>query len=907
MSAASPTGDPVQDFILSIATNLATDVLKFGALRLKIAILGTPEEQAYHHAFTVGFRRLLEQLPIGTDISTVDPTIYTLQKFIRDGEVAEVLLSIALRVRPLPIHLLRSRFNEMGFDTTTLQLSFEDSMNAFTNGLGEGLRKEAQQPNSPLYNRVSQELLSSLTQETRQFHDEALPILRELRQRGRESASMSTTKLLSSAPLLPLAVTPLIGRGDDLTNVLKLLTEHRLVTITGVGGVGKTALAQHVAQQVYEEDKNKPLPRGVVYIALDTLSSGGDLADTVRRTLSPESVPPAQVSELERQEDAVRVTADVLNKGARLLVLDNFESAFQDEEGTVLALSFVRNLITLTGANGVRVLVTGRRALNLSPIETEYPLEPLKNDFGVDLFYARANGAISPNERAVVAEICRLEDYLPLGIELAATAIRKKRRPLKELLSALKVTPLDVDIADALGYPKRQRGLVATLRYTFEHLSPEAKTLFCELSVFKGVAEREAVKFVNRTDSWAQALGELLDWKLIKVNDNGENWYYSMLSTTHAFAALQLLKLIESSELIERELKLRHAEYFLKKTARLSLEEINRENIFQATDWCWSSREWTMLKQFLGPILQYLLSWDRNQFATRCVQGYEAGIRLVSISGEGGTGKTWLANAINEYATRSSFGEKIVVLDFYDQRYRDDILYNELRHSSLELEHTSRILIILDGIEELPLHEQERLGGDVRWAVRAFPHSAFFLTSRKRVDWLPTDIEQMEFVLSGISREAALRMWREIASRYGNKLEHFGEQNFDYIYEVSAGLPLILNIFASIAQRQESFNLDPWTAAVLNVSSILERFLRYLTPSQLKLLIVLARFETSPTLIEIRSVLSDAIREKELSDALQLLGNTSIVREIEGTYVLHPLVKDTIRDKYSNLEDEQGK
>ncbi len=393
-------------------------------------------------------------------------------------------------------------------------------------------------------------------------------------------------------PPLPLALTPLVGREADFAGVLGALMNNRLVTLTGMGGVGKTALAQTIARWAWEEDRAKSkTPRGVPYVALDAMSSGRELADFVRRQLLPDSPPPATADENARQSDAVRVVADALNSGARLLVLDNFESAM-DSAGAPLALDFVRNLVAAT-SDAVRVLVTSRRALNLAPIEVEYPLEPLEEKHAIELFYERANEAVNANDRPTIAEICRLEDCLPLGIELAAAAVQQKTRPLKEMLSALRVTPLDVDIADVLGYPERQRGLAATLRYTYEHLSKDAQRLFCAFSVFRGGADRDAVKYVDGTDMWERALGDLVIWKPLNVDTTREPWRYTMLGTTAAFSALQMQKQGAAQGLDANALRRRHAEYFVTVAARFNempMEnwreiEVDWQNIKAGADW----------------------------------------------------------------------------------------------------------------------------------------------------------------------------------------------------------------------------------------------------------------------------------------------------------------------------------
>ncbi|HUP19195.1 MAG TPA: BTAD domain-containing putative transcriptional regulator, partial [Gemmatimonadota bacterium] len=219
---------------------------------------------------------------------------------------------------------------------------------------------------------------------------------------------------------LPVPATPLVGRERELADVGALLAdgEVRLLTLTGPGGVGKTRLAAEAARQAAER-----FPGGVFFVSLGTLKDAGLVAATIGRVLG---VKPGAGSPGESLGEALR--------GRRgLLVLDSFETVLP-------AAELVSGL--LAGSESVKVLVTSRAVLRLSG-ERVLPVPPLgvplAGDAGsseelrrhgaVELFVQRARAAdpefaLSAENRAAVAEICRRLDGLPLAIELAAARVK---------------------------------------------------------------------------------------------------------------------------------------------------------------------------------------------------------------------------------------------------------------------------------------------------------------------------------------------------------------------------------------------------------------------------------------------------------------------------------------------------
>ena len=313
-----------------------------------------------------------------------------------------------------------------------------------------------------------------------------------------------------NASQLPLAAHPLVGRRTEQAELASLLREHRLVSITGTGGTGKTRLALQVAAEVGD---------GARWVSLAGMTD-------------PASVLPAAIEALgvARAEDAREVPA--------LLVLDNFEHL-------LAAAPDVGELVA--GPTGPTVLVTSRHPLQLS-MEREYPLDPLPEAEAVELFLDRARPVrrdLRPTDD--VRELCRALDGLPLALELAAARLKLLDpslllQRLDSRLSLLTRGPRDA--------PERQRTLEATIAWSFDLLDAPAQKLLVELSVFAGVFDLDAVEHV--LDAELDDLHALVDASLVKSRGNGR---FLMLETMRAFAHDRLVD--------DEQLRARHAEHFL--------------------------------------------------------------------------------------------------------------------------------------------------------------------------------------------------------------------------------------------------------------------------------------------------------------------------------------------------------
>jgi len=305
---------------------------------------------------------------------------------------------------------------------------------------------------------------------------------------------------------LPLQPSALIGRSDEVRDVVELIRGARLVTLTGPGGSGKTRLAAEAAGRLVDDFAD-----GVYVVDLSAIREADLVLPTVARTLG--------VTPADRLVDA-------LSTRRMLLVLDNFEQVLD-------AVAGVAEL--LRAAPGLKLLVTSRIVLRLRA-EHEYEVGPLALPDAAVLFVARAR-AVAPGFRrqAVVDEICRRLDCLPLALELAASRIRtltaeELLERLGERLPLLTGGPPDVE--------ERQQTLRATIDWSHDLLTPQEQAVFARLAVFRGGWTIEAAEAVAGAD--ADTVGSLVDNSLaLRREVDGES-RFGLLETIREYALERL-------------------------------------------------------------------------------------------------------------------------------------------------------------------------------------------------------------------------------------------------------------------------------------------------------------------------------------------------------------------------------
>jgi predicted ATPase/class 3 adenylate cyclase len=305
---------------------------------------------------------------------------------------------------------------------------------------------------------------------------------------------------------LPTRVTSFVGRSADLVELEGLLDEHRLVTLTGPGGIGKTSLAVELARA-----RVGAFADGAWLVALDTVADPAMVGTAIARTLG-------LFDGAERQ--AVEALPGFVAGRSLLLVLDNFEHLLG-------AAAEVPSLLRASPLS--RVVVTSRAPLRVAG-EQEYPVRPLSAatvgdalgspaardaEDGADgsgpeaatrLFIERAR-AVRPgwepgHDAPLVAETCALLDGLPLGIELAAA--RLSLLPVRAIRDRL-AAHLPLPGSGPRDAPARQRTLEGAIEWSHDLLAPTDQAVLHDLAVFDGSFDAEQAGRVVGPQAWAPA------------------------------------------------------------------------------------------------------------------------------------------------------------------------------------------------------------------------------------------------------------------------------------------------------------------------------------------------------------------------------------------------------------------
>ena len=339
------------------------------------------------------------------------------------------------------------------------------------------------------------------------------------------------------------ATTSLIGRESEVEAITTSVRSHRLVTLTGVGGVGKTRLALEVAVHLDDE-----FPDGVWVFELAAVTDPASVPDAVAAVLGITQQPGKTVSE--------SVTAAQEGR-SRLLVFDNCEHVLDAAADLIEAI--------LARSATVKVLTTSREGLRVAD-EQLWPVPSLDVLSGVDsaaatLFMQRA-AAVAPGvsltgaEAGAVVEICQRFDGIPLAIELAAS--RMQSMTVNELRDRLD-DRFRLLVGSRRGLERHQT-LRHAVQWSYDLLDDTEKALLARCSVFGGgfdLAAAYAVRGVGDDLATLDVLDALVRKSLLVADRSSGRTRFSMLETIRQFAEEQL---VTSRAAIEA--RTAHARYF---------------------------------------------------------------------------------------------------------------------------------------------------------------------------------------------------------------------------------------------------------------------------------------------------------------------------------------------------------
>jgi predicted ATPase/class 3 adenylate cyclase len=379
----------------------------------------------------------------------------------------------------------------------------------------------------------------------RRLRDVPTPVeVFQLRAAGLRAEFPPLRALDTSPGNLRRAATSFIGRESEVVEVETALRAHRLVTLTGVGGVGKTRLATEVAARLVDE-----FPDGVWFFELAAVTDPASVPDAVAAVLGITQQPGRSVAQS---------VAAALEGRVRLLVFDNCEHVRDAAADLVEAI--------LAQSATVKVLATSREGLGVAD-EQLWLVPSLDIGTGIDsaaaaLFVERSRSVASgfvvatPDEATTVVEICRRLDGIPLAIELAASRMAS--------MTASEVRDrLDQRFRLLIG---SRRGLARhhTLRHavawSYDLLDDAEKVLLDRCSVFAGGFDlQSACAVMGSDDEFAtlDLLDALVRKSLLVADRSSGRTRFSMLETIRQFAEEQLVAPGAATEA-----RAAHAHYF---------------------------------------------------------------------------------------------------------------------------------------------------------------------------------------------------------------------------------------------------------------------------------------------------------------------------------------------------------
>jgi predicted ATPase/class 3 adenylate cyclase len=410
-------------------------------------------------------------------------------------------------------------------------------------------------------------------------------------------ATFPPLKTLDAFPNnLPAQLTSFIGREKEIADVKRELSGHRLVTLTGSGGTGKTRLSLQVAAELLDQ-----FPHGIWFVELAPLSD-------------PELIPQIILATTGLNEQAGKPAVELLKEYLRdkrsLIVLDNCEHL-------VDASAKVTDIL-LNAAPELKILASSREALGVRG-ELSYPvpslsspdiknlpvIEKLSQYEAVRLFIDRAslvspNFAVDKDNAPFIAQICYHLDGIPLAIELAAA--RVKMLTVEQISNRLddRFRLLTGGARTAL---PRQQTLRALIDWSYDLLSENERLLLCRLSVFSGgwsIEAAEAVCAGEGIDAYdvLDLLTQLVNKSLVVVIEKPQtnlkplssqgDLRYRMLETIRQYGHEKIFEANESEKI-----RARHFDYYLKMAKHLLPEFFgSKELVWMA----WLDEEWDNLR-----------------------------------------------------------------------------------------------------------------------------------------------------------------------------------------------------------------------------------------------------------------------------------------------------------------------
>ena len=433
---------------------------------------------------------------------------------------------------------------------------------------------------------------------------------------------------------LPVQVTSFIGRSRDLKAVAELMPQTRLLTLTGLGGSGKTRLALQAAADLVAVFRD-----GVWFVELGSLHDGASISGEVAAALGVQQLPGRDM-----QESLI----EYLRMRHLLLILDNCEHLLDAAVRLLDAL--------LRSCPQLQVMATSREALGIAgevlhqvpslsvpPPGEDTDLQALSEHEAVRLFVERASAVrpgftVNPANSRAVADISRRLDGIPLAIELAASRIRA--------MSAQQLADrLDDRFALLKGGSRtalpRQQTLEAAMDWSYELLTDSEQQLLQRLSVFRGGFSMEAADQVGAAGAPGRfdaldLLSRLVDKSLVVAEERSGEMRYRLIETVRTYARGKLDATDDGQSTAER-----HAAYFLDLAEQAETRmrgpheatwlrklEVEQDNLRASVDWLLEQAQGERALRFSWALLTY---WVARGFSQEGLRNVERALDLEGV------------------------------------------------------------------------------------------------------------------------------------------------------------------------------------------------------------------------------------------------------------------------------------
>ena len=394
----------------------------------------------------------------------------------------------------------------------------------------------------------------------------------------------------------------LIGRQTELNKVCEWLRgETRLVTLVGIGGTGKTRLAEAAMAEL-----NPVFADGVWFVKLAAISDPVLVASTIAQTLGIEEG---------NTGDALHALKSYLKIKSLLLVLDNFEQLLEAKDQIAQLLEVAPQL---------KIIVTSRTNLELLD-EQELVVRPLTlpTASSLDLTYLHTNPAVTllveraaqtcpgfcldEQNASALVEICIRLDGLPLALELAAPRLKlfTPQALLERLKGAYGSSPLGLLTGGKADLPQHQRTLRQTLEWSYQLLAKAEQTLLQYLAVFRSGCTLAAIEFVCQDLQFGEADSAMLLDLLIQLENHNLVWHIQSVDGEPRFVLLEVIREFALEKLAQvgsqkSYLEGQHATFYMALAEEGDLRLANRqqlmwlEQVAQEHDNLRATLEWTL-------------------------------------------------------------------------------------------------------------------------------------------------------------------------------------------------------------------------------------------------------------------------------------------------------------------------